>query len=133
MPFITKKSFEKNIKVSKEYIKRIEEMEKPQQETYFHEDPNSIDGRVEKIRIDEKNKFQKHNYDSPQKIGIEFKKGIEKIIKSSKENIFGFISYDKIHTTDYGKINLKDLGEYLSIAEKTHCNFLINGNPLRRK
>jgi len=54
MAITTKRKFDKHVEISRNYLDGIRELEEPEKEIYSHEEPESVEGMTEKIKVDER-------------------------------------------------------------------------------
>ncbi|MCK5149532.1 hypothetical protein KAJ87_01250 [Candidatus Pacearchaeota archaeon] len=119
MPYTTKKKFEENYKNCKNYLKELESIKPKPKEEYpnipdFGSCLKDIEEMTCKIHIDDRNNMIEHQNKYLKKEIKWCKKNLEDLTKSKKESIFGLINYKKIHTLDWGKLDMKDFRTYLN-------------------
>jgi len=124
MPYITKRKFEESLKKCRDYLGKLKRTKFPEKHKYpdkrFKGDYLAnldFDEMLIKSHIDEKNDELKY---AKQSLKTEIKwctKNIGDLVKSKEETIFPcLIKYDKIHTYNWGKVNLKQFVDYMKVV-----------------
>ena len=128
MPYIAQKKFEENIKSCKLYLKTMESI-KPLPKIKYPNIPDfgscikEIKEMKYKIFLDNENHMIKSQNKNLKKEIKWCKKNLEDLTNSKKESILGLISYKKIHTLNWRKVNLPEFVKYLQSSVNTYKLF----------
>lgn len=118
MPYITKKKFEEYHKIIENLLKGLEEIEPISKLEYpeiedFGSNRKDVKEMAEKIRIDKKNNEIVSGNKTLIRNIKHCKKSLSDLMKSKKESVFGLIHYNKIHTLNWGEVDMRGFSEYL--------------------
>ncbi len=118
MPYISGEKFEKYHEEIKNLLKKLESVEPLSKKKYpdiedFGSPRKSIGEMASKLVIDRgnekivsRNKYLKRSVEN-------CKKNLSNLVESKKNSILGLIHYDKIHTLNWGEVDIQGFRRYL--------------------
>lgn len=118
MAYITKKKFEEHYEEIKNLLKKLESVEPLLGKEYpnikdFGSFRKGIREMATKMKIDKENeKIASRNKDLKRSVKS-CKNNLTSLINSKKDSAFGLIHYNKVHTLNWGEVDMKGFSRYL--------------------
>lgn len=125
MPYITKKKFEEYYEKILKSFGELESLEPLPKVKYpdikdFGSFMKGTSEMAEKIRIDKENKkIISRNKGLVEEIE-HCKNSLRDLIKFKRDSTFGLVHYNKIHTSNWGDVNIKEFLRYINAGIAIH-------------